>query len=324
MSKLTKFFLFAVIMLTTHLAVAQENKILVAAASSSGTYSTMLKEVSEFCNSNDLTIQEVPISGGATDNLNALVNNKVSLAFLHSDVIFAMSQTDAKYKALKTLVALYPEEIHFIALRNSNVKKGGTLGFGAKEISFTNVADLRGYKVGAAGGGAITAKLLQGQGEAGFSVIVKDTGKELLPALDSGEVQAVLFVGGAPLANIESLDGSKYKLLSIPESIANKVKTVYHSATVNYPNLKSGPIATLAPDAIVLTRQYKSPRMVAPQRKFRACFYQSLNDLKETPGKHSKWQAVNPDEHGSWDWYELPSFGEAPSLPPNAPVVRKK
>lgn len=324
MFKLAKCLLFVCVVFSSSFVSAQEKRVLVAAASSSGTYSTMLKEVKEFCSTEGLSIEEVPVKGGATDNLDALVNNKVSLAFLHSDVIFAMSQAEPKYRALKTLVALYPEEIHVVALRNSGITKGATFGFGGRGVVFNNAADLRGYKVAAAGGGAITAKLLQGQGEAGFSVVVKDTGKELLPALDAGEVQAVIFVGGAPLANLEALDGSKYKLLSIPESIAKNVKTIYHPATVNYSNLKSGPITTLAPDAIILTRVYKSPRMVAPQRNFRACFYQSLNDLKETPGKHPKWQAVDPDNHGTWDWYELPPSGEAPSLPPSPPVSRKK
>jgi TRAP-type uncharacterized transport system substrate-binding protein len=207
------------------------------------------------------------------------------------------------------------------------MKKGGVAGFGGTAVEFKTLADLKGYKVGAAGGGAITARLLQGQGEAGFQVVQKDGGGELMSALDSGEVQAVIFVGGAPLANIEKLDGGKYKLLSIPESIATKVQTIYHGATINYPNLKSGPTKTIAPDAIILTRQYKSPRMVAPQRAFRECFYKSLDDLKETPGKHRKWQNVDPHNHGSWDWYEIAGGdGEAPAGPaaPAAPTTKKK
>lgn len=303
-------------------AIAQENKILVADASSSGTYATMVKEIKTVCSSEGgpLLIDEVKVSGGAADNLEALANNRASVAFLHSDVIFLMSQSDPKYKELKTLVALYPEEIHIIALRNANLKVGGhVLGIGAKDVTLSDLGSLKNYKVGAAGGGVYTARLLTGQGEGHFDVVPFESGKELIPALDSGQVQAVIFVGGAPLANVEALDWSKYKLLPIPESMQARMQGVYRPATITYKS--SGPIKTMAPYAIALTRKYKSPRMIAPQLAFRKCFLEHLDDLKETPGMHPKWQAVDPDNHGTWDWYEIP--GEAAAAPAAlAPTVK--
>lgn len=302
-------------------SVAQENKILVASASSSGTYTKMLKEISAWCSKDDaiLKIEEVAVKGGSTDNLEALVNNKASVAFMHSDVITAMAMSDSKYKKLKTLVALYPEEIHVIARRSSGIKTGGTMGFGGSEIVFNTLADLKGHKVGAAGGGVLTARLLQGQGEGGFNVVDLGEGSAVMPALDAGQVQAVIFVGGAPLDKVAGLDGSKYKLLPIPEAMSGKVGNVYEKGTLNYPNLKSGSTRTLAAKAIVVTRQYTRPQMVAPQKKFRECFYAHLDDLKETPGTHPKWQSVDPSDRGSWDWYEIP--GEAgPAVAAPAPA----
>lgn len=301
-------------------ASAQESKLLIADASSSGTYAKMVSELKNFCSNDSLVIEEIKISGGATDNLNALINNKASAALLHSDVIYAMAQSDPKYQQLKTLIALYPEEIHVVALRNSNLKIKTMLGFGGTTIEFNDLMSLKGFKVGAAGGGVYTSRILTGQGEVHFDVVQFDTGKELLPALDNGQVQAVVFVGGAPLANIEALDGRKYKLLSIPESVTSKLSTVYHTTTINYPNLKSGAVRTMAPDAIILTRKYSRPQMIAPQRKFRDCFYEHLGDLQETPGLHPKWQVVDQNNHGTWAWYEIPGS----ELPPVQTVVVKK
>lgn len=306
-----------VLFLVSGIARAQENKILVADASSSGTYAAMVGEVKKFCSNDALTIEEIKLSGGATDNLNALANNRASVAFLHSDVIYAMSQSDPKYKQLKTLVALYPEEIHIIALRNSGIKTGKTLGMGGTEVVFRDIMGLAGYKIGAAGGGVYTSRILQGQGEVRFDVVPFDSGKDLIPALDAGQVQAVIFVGGAPLANVEALDFTRYKLLSIPESVATKLQTVYHSASISYKN--SGVVRTLAPDAIALTRKYTRPQMIAPQLAFRKCFYEHLDDLKETPGMHPKWQSVDPTNHGTWDWYEI--AGSEPAPTPTTQVV---
>ena len=314
--------LFTLIALT---GTASAQEFLVADSSSSGTYQEMVGQIAKFCGPDGLTIKEVRPTGGATANLAALVNNDVSAALLHSDVIFAMSQQDQQYQKLKTLVALYPEEIHVIALRNSGIKTGGTRigGFGAKEVVFNSVDDLRGYKVGAAGGGVYTGNILKGSGNLGFEVVEFTTGAEVLPALDNGNVQTVIFVGGAPLKNVASLDGSKYKLLSIGRNVA---PTVYKQAVINYPNLRSGAVQTLAPQALVITRQYKTAVMQKPQAQFRQCFFAHLDEMKEIPGLHKKWQAVDENDHGTWNWYELPgdTAARAPAEEVPVPAVTKK
>jgi TRAP-type uncharacterized transport system substrate-binding protein len=277
----------------------------VADASSSGTYKAMMSEIMDVCSDNALQIVELPgQTGGATDNLQALVNNRVQAALLHSDVIFASAMADPSLKQLKTLVALYPEEIHVLALRHSRTKRRVV-----QTVEFTTLADLAGYKVGAAGGGVLTARILSGQGEGHFDVVPFLSGKDVLPALDAGEIQAAIFVGGSPLPNLVPLSGDQYKLLPIPEAITNHLAgvTVYRPAIINYPNLNSGSIKTLAPQATILTRRYTLPKLVEPQARFRSCFYAHLEELQQTPGKHPKWQLVDPKDHGGWEWYELPT-----------------
>lgn len=285
---------------------AQQTRLLVAASSSSGTYKAMLAEIKDVCQTDNFIIDEAPAKGGAVENLESLVNNQVSAAFLHSDVIYSAAMSDPNYRNLKTLVALYPEEIHVLVLRNSLAKAGGVGGYFAKTIEFTSLSDLAGLPVGAAGGGVITARLLTGSGEGKFTVVPYDSGKEVIDALTAGQIHAAIFVGGAPLPNLLTLKAEQFKLIPIGDAIASRLAAVYRPATISYSNLKSTNIRTLAPQALIVTRKYTTPKMIEPQRQFRECFYKNLEELKETPGKHPKWQLVDPTDHGVWEWYDIP------------------
>jgi hypothetical protein len=59
--------------------------------------------------------------------------------------------------------------------------------------------------------------------------------------------------------------------------------------------------------ALLITREYKTPKFVAALRKFRQCFFDNLDELKETPGTHKAWQKVDPANHGRWPWYTFPA-----------------
>lgn len=286
---------------------AQNMQLLVADSSSSGTYKSMLSEIKDVCESENFHIADTPQSGGAVENLDALNSNKVSAAFMHSDVIYSAAMADPSYRNLKTLVALYPEEIHVLTLRNSVTKPVGLSSYFSKPIQFNRLSDFQGWNVGAAGGGVITARILTGQGGGGFKVIPYGSGGDVLKALQAGEVQAAIFVGGAPLPNLSNLSADVYKLVPVDDTIASKLTGVYRPAKVNYTNLQSGSVNTLAPQALLVTRKYTIARLVAPQAAFRECFYKNLDEMKETPGKHPKWQLVDPQDHGVWEWYELPA-----------------
>lgn len=288
----------------TPVFAADTTNIVVADDSSSGTYKKMLGEIIGVCASDEFTITEAKgVTGGAPGNLDALINNQAQAAFLHSDVFFANSQADPTYKRFQTLVALYPEPIHILTLRVSKTKKQGTFSFGTTE--FNQLSDLKGFTVGAAGGGVFTARILKGQGEAGFAVNQYGSGKEVIEALDSGEVAAAIFVGAAPLPNIAALDKTKYKLIPIDEAVASRVKGVYRPVTLSYAGLTAGPIATMAPVATLLTRKFSTPNKVAAQRHLRECFYKNLDQLKDNGSPN--WQSVEVGDHGVLDWYDIPS-----------------
>jgi TRAP-type uncharacterized transport system substrate-binding protein len=295
--------LFLVALSTAAFADDNGSSITIAADSSSGTYQKMLSEIIGVCSTDDFNIQQARgVTGGAPGNLDALVNNKAQAAFLHSDVYFANAQADSSYAKFQTLVALYPEPIHVIALVESKTGQNGTFSFG--KAQFNSLADVRGYRVGAAGGGVYTARILQGQGEGGFTVVPYDTGDQVIAALKSGDIAAAIFVGAAPLPNITKFARGEVKILPIGESIASRVSGVYRPATINYPGITSGPLKTLAPIATLLTRKYSTPAKVLAQKHFRDCFVTHVAELQDSGSPN--WQSVDANDHGVLPWYEIP------------------
>lgn len=310
MKFISKLFVAMLIVASIAPAVKAQDQFTIAASSSTGTYAKMLGEIIGVCSDDRFNISEAHgITGGAPGNLDALINNKAQAAFLHSDVFFANAMADPSYSRYQTLVALYPEPIHVLALRQSKTSKLGMTSFGKQE--FNSLSDAKGFKVGAAGGGVYTARILTGQGDGGFEVVPFDKGDDAIAALNNGTVALVLFVGAAPLPNLEKLNKSQYKLLPVGENIANRVATVYRKdITINYPGLTSGPLKTLAPMATLLTRKYSTEKMVNIQRHFRDCFNKNLDALKDTGSPN--WQSVEVGDHGVLPWYEIPGGAAVP------------
>ncbi len=285
-------------------AFAEESQITVAADSSSGTYAKLFAELIGVCNSDEFSIvQAKGVTGGAPGNLDALVNNHAQAAFLHSDVYLANAQSDSTYAKYQTLIALWPEPIHVIALRESRSPKLATFDFGKQQ--FASLGDAKGFKVGAAGGGVYTARFLTGQGEGGFSVIQFDSGDQVLAGLKAGSVDLAIFVGAAPLPNVEKLDRSVFKIIPVGELVSSRVRGLYRDATINYNGLTNGPIKTLAPLATLLTRKYSTPAKMNAQRYLRECFAAHLDELKDNGSPN--WQSVEAADHGVLPWYDLPA-----------------
>ncbi len=236
------------------------------------------------------------------------LNNSVSVAFMHSDVLaFRSKNTDMTH--FKTLLALFSEDVHFVALAQP---KSNGWSF-SKPAPYNTIEDLKGKKVGAAGGGVITANVIRNSllsaGATTYTVQEYPSGGDALNALANGDVDAVEFTGAAPLPNLVKLN-SDYKLLSIPDNVAHELSDIYHPTTVTYVNMRPDAVQTIAADCIVVARDYKSPRLWKPLKQFRDLFYADLTDIQETPGNHTKWSEVKADNHGKWPWLVFP--GEPP------------
>jgi TRAP-type uncharacterized transport system substrate-binding protein len=296
----------AVVALTaTTLTQAQSLKV--ATGGPKGTYSTMFKELNNACAS-DVPLIEIN-SSGSNDNIALLTGNQVNGAFTQTDVLYFRARTE-ELGNVKTLLTLHPEEIHLLARTDSGLKAGGMLGVGGRAVVFNDINGLRGHKVGAAGGAFTTAQVIRLQTEIPFLVEQFASNADVLAALSNGRVQAALMVGGAPYGEVVALGGD-FKLLPIPESVAAKLKGVYRTARLSYPKMGAAGVPTVATDALFVTREYKTPKMVRSLARFRTCAFQAIDELKETTGTHAKWQAVDVNNKGKWAWYELPA--EAPA-----------
>lgn len=293
-------------------AQAQQAELKVATGEcvkdSCSTYVTMFRELKARC-TGDLTLTEVQ-SKGSVESVDRLLNNEINAGIVQTDVLFWRRRTE-DLNAVKTLVALHPEEIHFVAPADSGVKAGG-IGVGSirikqEAVTFTQVDQLAGYRVGVVGnsGSMVTARLIRAEGNVNYEVVLFDNGDKLRAALDAGEVQAIVYVGGAPLPSISALD-SRYKLLGFSPALITTLKDIYRPATLNYGKMNAAGIKSMATEANLVTREYKTPKMVAALSAFRSCALSAIDELKETTGTHKKWQAVQSDNKGKWPWYELP------------------
>jgi len=267
--------------------LAQPNQIIVATGVPNGTYAQFFTEISRVC-------PQPPLKGvashGSVENLERVMNNSASLAFVQADVLFAkkLVEHDPLVESVRTFLVLYLEEIH-ILIKASN-------------DSITKFSDLAGKKVGVYGGSTITSLILYA------TTGVQPGHTETYPGPDEavqalgGAIDAVLGVGGKPLPWVESLD-AKYKL--IPFDQFEKVSKIYYPAIINYSNLNQpGGVGTIAVPSLLITRDYKIPGMVTPLLQLRSCIVKNLEVLRETVGDHPKWNQVNPAIKGPWPYFE--------------------
>lgn len=302
MKKIATLFIAAALASSTAFAQAQ---LRVATGPAAGTYGKMFKEFQQACKDQIMQI-EVPTTG-SIDNMDKLVGNEVNAAIVQTDVLFYRARNE-DLSNVKTLFSLHPEEVHVLTTSVSKLTSGGIAGFGAKPLQFSTVSDLTGHVVAAWGGSVVTAQVIRLQSEINFRVREVGSFKEANDLLLKGEVAAILMVGGQPMGDVAAL-GQGYKLLSFPDAVVNKLKSVYVPAKLNYSKMgmAGSGIATVATEALFVTRAYKTPKYVQSLASLRACFNENIDALAETTGTHKKWSSVKADSTGKWSYYELPS-----------------
>lgn len=282
-----------------HFTGAKAQSLVIATGGPAGTYHAMFKEFDQRCGNGDL--KEVA-SSGSNDNIDKLVANQVNGAFVQTDVIYFRSKTEDLSK-VKTLFSLHSEQVHLIA-RAEGVQQGGFMGIGAKTIHFNTISDLAGRNVGGAGGSILTAKVIKAQSGVNFNVTEFPSNKAALEALQAGQVDGVIIVGGEPMAEVAALPAT-YRLLPIPAPVQDKLKAVYQPARLSYRNLNAAGVPTVSIKSLFVTREYKSAKFVNALTALRACFAKNIDDLQETTGTSPAWQSVDAKDQGKWAWYDL-------------------
>jgi TRAP-type uncharacterized transport system substrate-binding protein len=297
--------------------------LLIADDSSSGIYKRFWAEMQGVLKSDpnfQLQFKEIDPAGGAVGNLEALINNQASIAFMHADVLkFRLMNSQEDLTKFKVFMTLFNEDVHFLTKR-ANKMTGGWGGYNQTEVKLTDVMSLgsqyAGYQcvVGAAGGGFVTANVIRSIGQVNYKVVKYNSGTDVMAALEKGEIDAAVFVGASPLPNLEKLNG-EYRLLPISAGLSDRLRSVYKPTTITYAKMDPSPVTTVSAKCLMVSKEYKGKRMIAQLDEFRKAVYAGLPDIQETPGNHPKWSQVDPSVRSTFPWLSLPSDKPLPKDP---------
>jgi TRAP-type uncharacterized transport system substrate-binding protein len=296
----SKFFLAAALLVAFG---AQAQQVKVSTGGPKGTYHALFANIADKCG-DQMAMIEVPSDGSLT-NLDRLTGKEVGAAFVQTDALFASAQ-GRDLGNIKTLVAFNRESVHVVVLANSGLKTSGNMvGMGKQDIVFGTAEDLGSYKIAAAGGSVVTAQLVKAQGQIGWTIVPAANTDAALSMLKSGQVQAVMMVGGQPLGDVKAL-GAEFKLIGFRQTTMDLLKTVYVTDRLSYPKISPTAVPTIATEALLVTRTVNTPERLAVLSNLRKCVYENIGAFRDADGAHPAWEQVNSDNKGKWAYYDLP------------------
>lgn len=308
-------------------AVAQEKFTIAGGGGmkNGSTYSWMLGDLAKWCSTDSFVLEEVNTNGGI-QNLEFLKGNKVKSAVIPSDLLLsAKLENPTSVAMIRTLFALHPEELHLIA-RGDIKKEGGVsignFNVGGTSVSYSHPEDLRGRAVGAVGGSVRSAQILSEFLKLNLKVTPFDDNLKLTNALLTGQIDAIVVVAGAPSALVQTLD-SRFKLLPVRSNA--ELAAVYSPAKLQYEKLNGGKaVDTISTQALFVTRTFRDPDMLTSLAKLRACFTTYLPKIQDADGSHAKWQLVDSNDRGKWEYYDLPKVAAPVVVAPAAAPAKPK
>lgn len=328
--KIQKFLSLFVAFATLGVYTAAQAEITFSTGGPSGTYHQFFVDIKQVCGDR-VNLVELPSKGG-DENLTNLVEKTAHVGFVQTDTLKFVSMKDPRVNEadLQTLIPLYNEEVHLIAKGATKTSGGISLGFttiGGKTVVVSKLEDLQGMKVGAWGGSITTASAMNVFGNIGMNLIpftMEKPDVAARAALDKGEIDVILAVGGQPLGFAKTLTPA-YRLLEISSASSSKM-SFYVPTRVNYTNMNAS-VGTIAAQSYLVTRNIRSATTKAELSTLKACIVEHLDDLVD--GKfHPKWKEVKVDAPTVWVKYETiavaaPVATAAPAAPAAKPTKKK-
>ena len=249
----------------------------IAAGTPEGTYYQIAQDIDRVAEKDGIPI-EIVRTNGSFDNINLLGAGKVDLAILQVDALkFVADTLQARaglnmLAELKVVLNLYPEEIHVIA----------------KDPNIRSLEQLDGKKVAVGpenGGSALTAEVLLTlygvRAERFFDAPV-----EALQKLQTGALDALIFVGGAPVPAFEKLDRSFHFVRLPANPLMEQIYQKRKIAPAVYP--WAGEAETYTVPSIIMTRDRKDEVYAAVIQKLVLAILTNKEKL-DTSG-HPKWK----------------------------------
>ncbi len=262
-----------------------------------GTYFQISQEIKD--NLKDVVDVNVETSQGAIDNMLSMMSKSNSgFIILQEDVLnyFFINKRSAlqlvkKFdekcspekmeqflNSIRAFIPLYSEEIHVVVQKDSDIK--GIKGLNGKKVN------LGAEKSGTRLTSAILFHI------AGVNVEKSHfEDSKALELLMSGEIDAIILVGGVPLDSLKYIPDGKIKLLSIQD---DSFKGYYNSATIpsgRYSWQKEDTL-TYSTKAIMVSQKTDTSLVCASKKRFAEELLKKIPALQSYG--HKKWEQVNP------------------------------
>jgi hypothetical protein len=275
----------------------------VATGSPTGTYAKIYKDMGKICTQASYLLERG--TSGTLENIELLLSNQVSMAFLQVDALEAKKQIDQdpRVDQIKALIPLYPEEVHIIVRADLANVTGNFLT--KKKVPVSKISELKGKTVGAWGGSFVTAKVLNAKG-GNFKQLLFFDGKtpqaDGLAALTQGKIEAIIAVGGQPVTWIRDLPAGQFRLLQF--DLKDIPERIYKPARISYPNLNTDSVQTISVQSLLATRDFKTVERAKLLTAYRQCVIDKITELREGEGNHPKWSVVEPGSDPPWPKYD--------------------
>lgn len=292
-------------------------ELLVSTGGPTGTYHQFFVDIKKVCGGK-VDLVEVPSKGG-DDNLDKLINKDADIGFVQTDTLkFVGMKNPAVNEAdIQTLLPLYNEEVHLITRGAAKTTGGVSIGgfnIGGKSIAVTKIEDLKDMKVGAWGGSVTTANAMNVFANIGMVIVpftMEKPSDAAKAALDKGDIDVILAVGGQPLGFAKTLTPA-YRLLDIGGAASGKM-SFYVPAKLSYSNMNSS-VSTIAAQSYLVTRNFRGASKKAELSTLKACITANMEEFVEGRGYHPKWKEVKADAPTVWGKYETVAV-PAPGMP---------
>lgn len=283
------------LLLGAALAWAQQPTLRLATGGETGTYYVMGNNMATYCSAGlNLQVQK---TGGTDDNIERLTSaNKADIAIAQKDILFkrAKFNKDASVANLLAVMPLYGEAMHVVVKKQSAVNTFTDLGAVVGRLG-GYLGGKQGKKIGAYGGSIESAEIFKALSGIDYEVVPVADNASGLAALDKGEIDALMAMGGAPLGWVgDKLDRSKHRLIPVTVSMEN-MSQAYRRINITYTKLGVNALPTVATDAILVTRNFTSPEKVQAVSLLRKCITTELTRMQEADDTHGQWQNVQKD-----------------------------
>jgi TRAP-type uncharacterized transport system substrate-binding protein len=264
--------------------------MVVSSGGTTGTYYRLMKEFDDAAPGMIVNTE----SDGSLTNVDRVMDNQAELGITQLDALYirAIKETNLKER-IRVLALLHSEEIHFLA--KSPPQGGGILGLhlSSKPAVFNLVDDLRGRKIGFWGGAVITEQVFASLTLIGWVPMEFPDQHTAFEALRTDQIDALMAVGGQPLAWVSELSRD-YKLLGATDAMVARLAAVYDKTTLTYRNLGQNGVQALSVRAMLVTRNYTSKTKHDQLQMIHDKLVDAVGDIRETRGTHPKWGEIDP------------------------------